>query len=74
MSLQAKYTLGMPLNVQIYFLECPYKNSWQYHLTVPLKRIKGMAIPLVMLLLANLQNLVFYKGKFLKAKLENFRF
>ena len=64
----------MPLDAEIYFWECPYKNSCQYHLAAPLKHTKGMAIPLNMLILVDLQNLVFYKGMLLKAKLENFRF
>ena len=58
----------MPLDAEIYFWECPYKNSWQYHRAVLLKHIKGMV------LLADLQNLELYKGMLLKAKLENFRF
>jgi hypothetical protein len=53
----------MPLDAEIYFKEFPYKNSWQYHLAVPIKHIKGMTIPLAMLFLADLQNFVFYKGK-----------
>ena len=74
MPLHAKNTLGMPLDAEIYFWEWPYKNGWQHLLAVTLKQTKGIPIPLAMLSLANLQNLVFYKGTFLKAKLENFRF
>jgi hypothetical protein len=74
MSLHAKNTLGMSLHAEIYFWAFPYTNRWQYNLAVPSKHIKGMAISFAMLLLADLQNLVFYKDMLLKAKLENFHF
>ena len=65
--------MSMPLD-QGYHIVLFYSFFNMTTLSYMWKHIKGMAISLAMLLLADLKNLVFCKGILLKAKLENFRF